>query len=93
MSLKSYLKQEAQNIRSTRNDLKKYQQEHNGCDGNFYCLLRTLVYNYRHHHIAYSLLRGKKYESIEKPAENNKPNFQFIQEIQNEHTKNVCIGA
>lgn len=40
-------------------------------------------------HIAYSLMRGRLYEQIEKPAENNPPNWDTIKEIQNEYTKNV----
>jgi hypothetical protein len=92
-SLKAYLKIQATTIHSTKQELKKFQRENRGYDGNFYHTIKTLVYDYRHKHIAYCLLKGTPYELIEKPHEGNEPDLQLIQEIQNEYTKDVCIGA
>ena len=40
-------------------------------------------------HIAYALMKGHTYEQIEKPAENNPPNWEKIKEIQDEYTEDV----
>jgi len=93
LCLKNYLKCQACTIRITKQELKKYQKDNNGWDGGFYAKIRALVHDYRHKHIAYCLLKGIVYESIEKPREGNEPNMALIQEIQNEYTKNVPSGA
>lgn len=38
-----------------------------------------LSHDFRHRHIAYCLLRGRKREQIEKPREHNLPNEKLIQ--------------
>lgn len=79
-------------IRSTKKELKLFQKENHGWDGGFYKTLRHLSNDYRHHHIAYSLLKGTPYENIEKPS--NEPDFSLIEEIKNAYTeKNVCASA
>jgi len=91
--LKKYLKEQAKLIRATKKELKSYQKEHGGCDGGYYGTLRKLSRDYRHHHIAYSMLKGKCYESIERPNTKIAPDMALIQEIRDAHTeKNVCIG-
>jgi hypothetical protein len=92
--LKKYLKEQATLIHATKKELKAYQKEHGGCDGGYYGTLRKLSRDYRHHHIAYSMLRGKSYEVIERPNTRIAPDMAFIQEIRDAHTeKNVCISA
>jgi hypothetical protein len=93
-NLKKYLKEQVVIIRATKKELRDYQKSHRGCDNGFFSKLAKLSQNYRHHHIAYSMLRGKSYETIERPNESNKPNISLIQEIRDAHTeKNVCISA
>jgi hypothetical protein len=36
---------------------------------------------FRHKHIAYCLLKGRVYEQIEKPSENNPPNWTIIKGV------------
>jgi len=40
---------------------------------------------FRHKHIAYCLLRGRSYEQIEQPREDNKPDMIYVQMIMEEH--------
>jgi len=39
---------------------------------------------FRHQHIAYCELRGKKREEIERPAQDNKPDEDWISRVKNE---------
>lgn len=49
---------------------------------------------YRHKHIAYCLLRGKKYEQIEnKVREGNEPNFSYIEQIMKEYREVDAISC
>jgi len=90
--LKKFLKEQAVLIRATKKELKVIQREV-GDDCGRFKLLSKLSKDYRHHHIAYCLLRGRVYESIEKPHENNKPDMSYIQEIKDAYTENVCIST
>jgi hypothetical protein len=92
-TLKDYLKGQACEITTTKQELKEYQRNNRGCDGGYYAAIDKLTYDYRHKHIAYCLMRGTPYESIEKPRQGNEPDMAFIQEIQNALTTNVCAGA
>lgn len=93
-NLKKYLKEQAALIRATKKELKDYQKANAGHDGGRFFVLKNLSWDYRHHHIAYSLLKGKLYEVIEKPREDNKPDTQLIQRIKDAHTaKDVCVSA
>jgi len=82
--LKIECKSLAEKIKATKVELKKYQKENGGCDGGIYMSLYRLRYEYRHKHIAYSQLRGRKYEEIEstrKLSICNDPDFTYIKEI------------
>lgn len=37
--------------------------------------------DFRHEHIAYSLVRGRSYEEIENPKDDNKPNWDIINKL------------
>jgi hypothetical protein len=90
--LKKLLKARACEITRSKQETKEHQKEHSGsCGGLQYDLLK-LSKGYRHHHIAYCLLRGTPYESIEKPREGNEPDMALIQEIRNAYTSDVCIS-
>jgi len=94
LNLKKYLKEQVVLIRATKVELKEYQRANRGWDNNFFSTLYKLSQNYRHHHIAYSMLRGKSYESIEQPSKKGMPDFSLIKEIKDAHTeKNVCVSA
>ncbi|MDD5649795.1 MAG: hypothetical protein PHF86_05145 [Candidatus Nanoarchaeia archaeon] len=94
LNLKNYLKEQAAIIRTLTAELKLYQKSNSGADGGYFKQLKYLAKDYRLHHIAYSLLKGKTYEQIEKCcAENNKPDMAKVQEIKNAYTENVCVSA
>jgi len=81
--LKKELKTKAQTIRETRARLKEAQQ--NGSHfkaGTMQCGILSLKRDYRHHHIAYSELRGRTREQIEQYCRTgNKPHEATIQSI------------
>ena len=43
--------------------------------------LDSARYRFRHHHIAYCMLRGRTRDEIERPADYNRPNETYISEI------------
>lgn len=92
-NLKKYLKEQAVLIKTNRTELKTFQKQNNGYDNGFFKTIKNISTNYRYYHIAYSLLKGKNYDQIEKPAENNKPDMSFIEEIKNAYTENVSVSA
>lgn len=92
-SLKKYLKKQAALIRATKKELKTYQKKHGGSDGGYFYTLWKLSRDYRHHHIAYSMLKGKTYEVIESANTKIAPNMQIVKEIRDAYTENVCISA
>lgn len=92
-SLKKYLKEHAAIIRAVKKELKAYQKKHGGYDGGYFSKLWKLSRDYRHHHIAYSMLRGKTYEVIESATTKIAPNMQIVKEIRDAYTENVCISA
>jgi hypothetical protein len=85
--LKMKLKEMGLEIRKTRTELKETQKKgYTGTQedykqGNLMCRLNGMKYTCRHHHIAYSELRGKTREKIEKPRENNYANESEIKRI------------
>lgn len=92
-NLKNFLKEQAAIIRATKKELKTYQKEHSGCDGGYFRTLWKLSNEYRCHHIAYSMLRGKTYEQIESANTEVPPNMDKIKEIRDAYTENVCVSA
>lgn len=91
--LKEKLKTLALNIRLKKVELKNFQRDNNGYQGDHLSDLLRLKHNFRHKHIAYCLTRGIAYETIENPRKGNEPNWSIIQEIQNACTENVRAHA
>lgn len=84
--LKTELKELATTIKTTKNELKNYQRKHCGDTGKFQNEKIRLQYEFRHKHIAYCQLRGRKYEEIERNCSRaGDPNKSYIQEIMDEH--------
>jgi hypothetical protein len=95
-NLKLYLKAQSSLIRAEKQELKKYQKENSGSDNGRYNSIRKLSYDFRHKHVAYCLLRGTKYELIENPSKDNKPDMGFVKEIIKEYQdekQNVHLGS
>lgn len=93
--LKNTLKKKALGLRKLKNKIRSIQRESG--TGNAWreqAEVLSLKANYRHTHIAYCLLRGRKYEEIENHCrKGNEPNWKTIQEIKDAYTaENVCAG-
>jgi len=74
--LKQELKKLANKIKNGKSGRKpKFRNTTNVYD---YDRLYHYRYTYRHMHIAYCLLRGRKMEEIENPSDNNHPNDAII---------------
>ena len=79
IEIKEELKTLARKIKKTREEYKKNQR-----NGEYNLLwridadLRDLIYEFRHNHIAMSIIRGHTREEIEKPAKDNLPNEHYI---------------
>jgi len=98
--LRPILKDLAHKIRENKLKLKDHQREHNGYGGEYYSKVFRLVYEFRHKHIAYCVLRGTPRDKIEKPGEKNEPNKTYIKQIIEEYSseratapENVCAGS
>jgi hypothetical protein len=83
--LKQKIKDLATAITVKKADLKKYQRENNGSGGSHMWDLYELKHQYRHHHVAASLLRGKTMEQIE-------PNAQFYKPWQGRYSDDIIKG-
>ena len=96
-TLKSELKTMALALRGAKKEIKTIQKEEGS--GSAYLQQYKILgkkFDYRHKHIAYSMMRGKTYEQIErKCAKGNEPNQKLIQEILNAYARaeDVCAGA
>lgn len=96
--LKSELKSIVEKIKTAKLELHDYQRQNNGSCGGGYFKLYKLRYECRHKHIAYCLMKGRSYDVIERPAENNKPDMQYIKELMDTYgsektIENVCTCA
>ena len=94
IELKQNLKQIAQSIKESKFNFKNCQRKPAATDKEYsekYYSIETervklmrFKREYRHRHIAYCLMRGTSYDKIEKPAENNKPDIEYIKKIMEE---------
>jgi len=86
IELKNILKNLANEIKAAKIELKDYQREHGGDSGSHLFNVYKLKYEFRHKHIAYSQLRGRTYEEIEKSCSRaGEPNFELIKGIMAEY--------
>ena len=92
-TLKKYLKDQIKIIRASKKALKDHQKKHAGWDGGYFSTLKNISRDYRHHHIAYSMLKGKAYEVIERANTRIAPDMDLVKEIRDAHTENVCASA
>lgn len=95
INLKNKLKELAKELR----ELKSHRKLDNRGDWSLYQLENEIdkdKFVARHTHIAYCLLRGREYDEIERPADDNPPNWEVIEAIRTEYAnaeENVCIGS
>jgi len=83
LELKQWLKDEGLRIKEIRNKHKNNQRLNN--DNGLMCKLFMAARDYRHHHIAYSELRGHIRSEIENPRDNNLPNEDLILSIKEKY--------
>ena len=82
LELKNLLKQKAIEIRIARNTFKDEQRKnHYYGYVSMIIELENMVWEYRHHHIAYSELRGRTRDEIERPREDNEPDESYIETV------------
>lgn len=95
LELKNYLKKLAIEIRTLKQKHREVQRQNKGGGSGYIPDLYYKCRDYRHCHIAYSELRGKTRDQIEKPKENNKPNEKDITQIKEKYAdeKTLCVGA
>lgn len=93
-TLKAEQKVRAAEIRADKATIKKTQRENgSGSAADLQWFILKKKRDYRHVHIAYSMLRGKTYEQIEpKCRKGNEPDQELIREIIDACTKDVCAG-
>lgn len=96
LELKNYLKELAIEIREFKTKHKEIQRENCGGGSEYLPDIYHRQVTYRHHHIAYSELRGKTRDQIEKPRENNLPNEDRIKKIKEKYfdeQTTLCASA
>jgi len=94
IELKNWLKSAGIEIRILKNTHKDNQRNHKFNIHTLYDL-NSLQREYRHKHIAYSELRGKTRDQIEKPRQGNEPSESLIQKFKDEYREEetICISA
>jgi len=81
-SLKLELKELALELKTNKSNTKDLQRNNDYNAGSLQYKSLGLKREFRHKHIAYCLLRGRRYEEIERNCgSNNKPDFDTIREI------------
>jgi hypothetical protein len=86
--LKNRLKELALSIRAEKHLYKDCQRGKILWDTYYIFARNKPAGDYRHLHIAYCLLRGKKYQQIEnKVKEGNEPNWSLIDSIMKEYSE------
>jgi len=88
LQIKNMLKDLGLEIRKLKNDIKNGMREKQLV----YKIQWTLAdkkYQYRHHHIARSELRGRTRDQIEKPSKDHKADESYIEQIKNEWIKMI----
>jgi hypothetical protein len=82
--LKGELKELAKEIKYWKSK-RKLRNRGNNLLSDIHLRLRRRKYEFRHRHIAYCELNGRKREEIEQPALDNLPNEDYIESIKAEH--------
>ena len=83
--LKQLLKEYAVDIRKAKSTRKQ-------CKNGYVPLLDNMRWNARHYHLAYCMLRGRKYEEIE-PRCHEAPNMKRVEKIMENCREAVCTSA
>lgn len=90
------LKRLAKSIRENKNCRKENRRG----DRKLWSIESTIVqlkYHYRHLHIAVCELKGRTRAQIETPADNNKPNQNYIDELKKgmvtKYEETICISS
>lgn len=76
-NIKQELKALAATIKTTRPEFKDAQRSGESL-WKLDQTIKSSIYNFRHKHIAYCLLRGRTRDQIEQPTEENLPNEEYL---------------
>lgn len=88
-NIKEELNKIAVEIKETKKEIKEKQRNKKYAGNLQYSITHTKS-DYRHKHIAYCLLRGRKYEEIESHIrEGNEPNWSLIKKLQEEYSEAI----
>lgn len=80
--MKTWLKNKGAEIRELRTEMKNAMRTNSYSCGKYQRMLDIETSNFRHHHIAMGLLRGRKYEQIERyTRKGNEPDWGRIEKI------------
>ena len=80
--MKTWLKDKGAEIRELRTEMKNAMRSNSYSCGKLQNMLMYETSSFRHHHIAYGLLRGRKYEEIEQyTRKGNEPDWGRIESI------------
>jgi len=77
-AMKSELKEQANELRMIKQELKKCQRSNPYGAYKLQWEKDKRQSDYRHKHIAYCLMRGISYEQIERPRKGNHPNWERL---------------
>jgi hypothetical protein len=99
LGLKEELKQLAKNIKKAKPEFKEKQRGFSKNYVNYDDLIDNLIklhrfrYEFRHKHIVYCQLRGRKRFQIEFPREGNKPNEEYIDKLMETYGETLRVSA
>lgn len=81
-------------IKNLSTEIRKMKSERKAHDFGYVPGLDNKRVLIRHLHIAYCMLRGREYETIEKCREDNQPSETLIEQFMEEYKhEDVCISA
>jgi hypothetical protein len=91
--LKKWLKYEAKQLRERKGQTKTAQRERTAGSSELQYSLHNARRNYRHHHIAYSELRGLERDQIEKPRVENLPSEAEITRLKKKYGSRQALRS
>lgn len=77
--IKQELKSLAKQIKNKKEEHKEAQRQNK--DNLAWHVVSKFKYEFRHRHIAMSIIRGRKREEIERPASDNQPSEEYIKKL------------
>lgn len=89
--VKEELKKLAETIRSIRTNTIALQKSQDRDANLSQSHLAFVKREFRHKHIAYSLVKGRTLAEIEKPRQNNQPNMTLVEKYRKEYVEKLTV--